>query len=172
MDAAALSSLLPGLDVYGALGRSVAAVPRRETEAVAVSPQGRPVSGVADSTSLGGRGYAALQARQDAMNELAVALRQEGGEVGIRKLFPPYPPEQAERMAYLDGISGLRRQIEAMLPKGVTPAQSGDVDRETAELAEQFSQIGRRLLSDLPGNQALSSNRPLLEGVAQSDPLI
>lgn len=173
MDAAALS-LLPGLDTYAALARGTVAAPRREPESAAVPPVAAPV--VADSASLGGGRYAALQTRQDALNELALALRQEGREAGIRKLYPPYPPEQAERMAYLDDISGLRRQIESMLPPDGVPIPSTEMDREmdteAAALAEQFSRIGRRLLADLPGNQAISSNRPLLEGVAQSDPLI
>ncbi|MEW6677845.1 MAG: hypothetical protein AB1421_07975 [Pseudomonadota bacterium] len=170
MDAAALS-LLPGLDTYAALARGGPAVPpRREPESVVVPPVAAPV--VVDSASLGGGRYAALQTRQDALNELALALRQEGREAGIRKLYPPYPPEQAERMAYLDDISGLRRQIESMLPPDGVPTPSTEMDREAATQAEQFSRIGRRLLADLPGSQAISSNRPLLEGVAQSDPII
>lgn len=137
---------------------------RGDVEAAPSSLAGATLPATADVASLAGGGFAGLQSRQDDLNSLARGIREAGRIVEIRKLFPPYPPGQAERMAYLDSLSGLRKQIEAMLPGAETP------EAELERLAEGLGRDGRRLLADLPRHQALGGNRPLLEVVAQGGP--
>ena len=122
-------------------------------------------------TALVGGSYGQLRARQDDLNELAQAIRQEGSPVEVRKLFPPYPPEQEARMVYLDQISGMRKQIEALMFPVGQPEPGVGVDAQANALAKDLSQDSRRLLAGLPSQQAISTNRPLLEVVAQIDPV-
>lgn len=129
-----------------------------------------PVPGATPgSSSLAGGAYGQLRARQDDMNELAQAIRGEGASVEIRKLFPPYPPDQEARMAYLDQISGLRRQIEALMAPSV-PGGAG-LDEQANAMARDISQDSKSLLAALSSQQSISSNRPLLEVVAQIGPV-
>jgi hypothetical protein len=125
-----------------------------------------------EGPTLAGGDYGQLRARQDGMNELAQAIRSKGGSVDLRKLFPPYPPEQKDRMAYLDKISGLRRQIEALM---FTAVQGGEPDVALNDLAnasaKDLSQDSKKLLAALDSKQSISSNRPLLEVVAQIEPV-
>lgn len=123
------------------------------------------------ATALVGGGYAQLRARQDDMNELARTVRQGSSPVEVRKLFPPYPPEQEARMAYLDQISGMRKQIEALMFVMGQPGGKGETDAQANALAKDISQNSRQLLAGLPSQQAISMNRPLLEVVAQIDPV-
>lgn len=156
----ALLAIQSGGDVYPAplaLGRTVWKAPEHRHP---VEP-----AGVAEPANPEANGFVRLQSRQYEMNAQAQALRVQERAVEIRKLFPPYPPEQAERMAYLDNMGGLAKQIEAMLPAaGLSEAQA-------TELAWRFSLSGRQMLAELTSNQALSGNRPLLEAVAQSAPV-
>lgn len=116
--------------------------------------------------------YGRLRVRQDGLNELALALRGEGKGVEIRKLFPPYPPEQEARMAYLDRISGLRRQIEALLTQAERDGTAdGGWQEPAVVLAEDVSRQSRQMLASQPARQSISSNRLLLEEVARMDPV-
>lgn len=120
--------------------------------------------------TLAGVGYGQLRVRQEYMNDLALQVRREGPPLEIRKLFPPYPPEQEARMVYLDQISGMRRHIETLMSlmgSGDGPGLSPD--EFANELAYELSHDSRNLLADLPQQQAISTNRPLLEVVAQND---
>lgn len=164
-------ALHPGvLPTYTAPGGGVAVAPVRPAgRSSGVGPVPEPSS---EGSTLAGGGYGRLRARQDDLNDLAQAIREGGAKVEMRKLFPPYPPEQEDRMAYLDQISGLRRQIEALM---VPAAQGGGPgegpDRRADALARDISQDSKRLLAALSSQQSISSNRPLLEGVAQIDPV-
>jgi hypothetical protein len=125
-----------------------------------------------EGSTLAGGGYGQLRARQDGLNELAQGIRREGSSVDIRKLFPPYPPEQEDRMAYLDQISGLRRQIEALMFPAVQGGESDVAQNDQANVfAKDISQDSQRLLAALTSKQSISSNRPLLEVVAQIEPV-
>jgi hypothetical protein len=71
----------------------------------------------------------------------------------------------------VDQISGLRRQIEALMsPLGQSDG-SAEGESQADKLARVISQDGRRQLSSLRSNQAISMNRPLLEMVAQTNPV-
>lgn len=128
-----------------------------------------------DGSTLSGGSYGRLRARQDDLNELAQALRGQGaGADGVepRKLFPPYPPDQEARMAYLDRISGLRRQIEALMFPAAQVGETKSLRDDPANaLAEDISRDSQRLLAALTSTQSISSNRPLLEVVARIDPV-
>jgi hypothetical protein len=90
----------------------------------------------------------------------------------MHKLFPPYPPEQEARMAYLDQITGLRRQIEALVyPMGVGDEPDPAQDTQANELAGDISRDSQRLLAALSSKQAVSHRRALLEAVARMDPV-
>ncbi|HNQ05265.1 MAG TPA: hypothetical protein PKH69_11720 [Thiobacillaceae bacterium] len=129
-------------------------------------------STASEGTSLAGGGYGQLRARQDDLNELAQAIRREGARVEMHKLFPPYPPEQEDRMAYLDQISGLRRQIEALMFPAAQAGESGQKQATQAnDLASDISRNSQKMLAALNSKQAISGNRPLLEAVAQMDPV-
>ncbi len=151
-------------------GAAIPARPPVRTEGVAPVPP-LPGSG-AESSNLAARDYGQLRSRQDELNSLAQDLRQNGRSVDIRKLFPPYPPEQEARMAYLDQVSGLRRQIEALMyPAPSTSDLTGRSQDQISELAQGISQDSRAMLAALSSKQSISSNRPLLEVVAQIDPV-
>ena len=122
--------------------------------------------GLTDQVVLAGDGFYRLQARQDDLNRLAYAVRERGREIDFRKLFPPYPPGQAEQMALLDKMSGLQKLAPGWL------SDQGSQEIETMALAEQVSRDSQRLLAGLTSQQSLSNNRALLEGVAQSSPMI
>jgi hypothetical protein len=112
-------------------------------------------------------GYARLRMRQEEANALAMEIR--GGKVSsveLRKLYPPYPPEQERRMAYLDQIPGLQRQIEALrYPATPMEVASGEVER----LVHDLSKNSRWQLAHLGASGAISTQRGILEGVARQE---
>lgn len=157
------------LPTYTAQGNGVP-VPTRAAERPleVTQPIGEPFT---RRSALSG-GYGQLRARQDDLNEMALAIRREGAKVEIRKLFPPYPPDQEARMDYLDQVSGLRKQIEALMgPAGQNGALGVASNAAANDSAADLSQESRRLLAALTSQQAISVNRPLLEGLAQMDPV-
>jgi hypothetical protein len=145
--------------------------------AARLAEQARGASQVVQGTasqgaSLAGGSYGQLRARQDDLNELAQAIRRDGARVEMHKLFPPYPPEQEDRMAYLDQIGGLRRQIEALMFPAAQAGESAPKQHNPAsELAGQISRDSQKMLAALTSKQAISGNRPLLEVVARMDPV-
>jgi hypothetical protein len=115
-----------------------------------------------------GADYAALRARQDALNQQAQQLRSEqdaGKEPDLpRKLFPPYPPEQEARMAYLEGLAGFR----ALLDRVATPQGQAGVEAQALAL----SRVGNRQLAEISqAGFSMTHNRAALERVVQNDPL-
>lgn len=166
-----LTTLLPGmLPAYTSqTGGMAVPAARLNGPASGVGAVQLPTPG---GSTLSGGGYGQLRARQDDLNELAQAIRREGASVEMRKLFPPYPPDQEARMAYLDQISGLRRQIEALMFPAAQIGETGSTqDAKANVLAEDISQDSQKLLAALTSKQSISSNRPLLEVVAQIDPV-
>lgn len=67
----------------------------------------------------------AAQSIRDANQALVQAdtqLRNMEERVRMVKNYPPFPPGNEQRMAYINSINGLRRQLEAMT---IPPVQSG-----------------------------------------------
>lgn len=115
-----------------------------------------------------GADYARLRLRQDEVNALAWTIRGGGRQVEIRKLYPPYPPELEARMAYLDRLTGLRRQIESIrYPQAPMTADAARVHADG--LARELGRAGRDLLTGLGGSHAISTNRGILEGLARDE---
>jgi hypothetical protein len=117
---------------------------------------------------LNGSDFGALRARQDDLNGLAQSIRQTGSVPESHKLFPPYPPEQEARMVYLDRIIGMRDLI-ALLHQPALDAVNVTASEQANQVALALSQESRRYLADSKPAQAISSNRPLLEVMAQMD---
>lgn len=164
-----LSSALPPLHTAQAGGAAMPAARLAEHARGASQTVRGPTS---EGSGLAGGSYGQLRARQDDLNELAQAIRREGDRVEMHKLFPPYPPEQEDRMAYLDQISGLRRQIEALMFPAAQAAEPALKQNDQAnDLAGDISRDSQRMLAALTSKQAISGNRPLLEAVAQMDPV-
>jgi hypothetical protein len=103
--------------------------------------------------------------RQDEVNALAWTIRGGGGQLETRKLYPPYPPELEARMAYLDRLTGLRKQIES-IRYPVAPMTPDAASDHADVLARELGRAGRDLLTGLGGSLAISTNRVVLEGLA------
>jgi hypothetical protein len=117
-----------------------------------------------------GEDYASLRSRHDDANSLARAIREGSGPADVRKLYPPYPPGQEERLRELAYLPGLRKQIEALryplLPQGQDEAA---MSLHADALAGELGVAGRKLLAGLPGHDAISTKRDILEGLAREN---
>lgn len=128
------------------------------------------VSGSPTVTAIGGGQYGSLNARKDGLNELAQSVRESRANYDIRKLFPPYPPEREEEMAYIDELSGMRRQVEALLGP-IAQLADDSVNVETDQEVTALSQASSRYFVSVERDQSISTNRSLLEAVAGMDTL-
>ena len=125
----------------------------------------------------GRRAFGALQSRQDELNALAKSVREGTESVAapyvIHKLFPPYPPEQEARMALLDASGGMRRQIEKLMPQVLSDLAAQNAERIAEQLAAVISEAGGQQLAQRSAarTNGLTQNRPMLELIAQQDPV-
>lgn len=133
--------------------------------------QGEVSAGVAPGVSIGvvNSGYAALQSRQDALNDLAKSIRERNAQDTPHKMFPPYPPEQEQRMALIDGLGGVRSQIESLATTtpdraahGAGGLQGGEIER----LVNVLSRQAQDYFSNSISSGSISLNRAVLETVA------
>jgi hypothetical protein len=118
------------------------------------------------SSDLPGRSYGALLSRKDDVNALALALRGSQDEVAVKKMFPPYPPEQEAQMAYLDRLSGVRQQVEKLFETMASPDSTEGDARSAEQFALQLSRQSAALMTREAGQQTISTSRSLLESVA------
>jgi len=121
------------------------------------------------SITVANGGYAALQSRQDGLNDLAKSIREQNAESLPHKMFPPYPPEQEQRMALIDGMGGMRRQIESLTATvadraaGMTGVLQG---MEAERLVNALSRQAQDYFSNSISSGSISLNRAVLETVA------
>lgn len=136
--------------------------PAERAPAAGAAPTGR-LDAYAESVTLsrGARLLAALEARHDDAHGLARGAGNESGAdpsndptARLRKLYPPYPPEYKDRVAYLDGLAGLGRQNHALMRQAEL-AMDGLPESELGIL-----EVGRSAASALAGraDQGLTGN--------------
>lgn len=161
---------VPQIGVHAPSGALVAyagAAPAAGSVPLPRASVARPPDPVGRALALG-EDYARLRSRQDDVNALALAIRQGSGLAEMRKLYPPYPPGQEERLRELEQLPGLRRQIEALrYPVPLQGEEDVAESRQIDALAGALSLTGRQLLMGLPGRDAISTKRDILEGLAR-----
>lgn len=114
-------------------------------------------------------GYAALQSRQDSLNDLAKSIREQHVQSLPHKMFPPYPPEQEQRMALIDDMGGVRRQIESLTATVADRAagRTGMLQGMEAErLVNALSRQAQDYFSNSISSGSISLSRAVLETVA------
>lgn len=136
----------------------------RAPERASVTARPGPVatSGAAETVNLS-RGVsllAALDARQETMNGIARELRtQAAADAGnqdltrLPKLYPPYPVEYKERVAYLDRLVGLGKQNDALeLPAREGMASESGILNLGQRVASALADRANQGLTRNPGN--------------------
>ncbi len=115
------------------------------------------IASVTPSASL----RASLYARLDDAYAVAKAERSaSGGDPSqgnpelLRKLYPPYPAEYKDRLAYLDRLAGLGRQNDALMLSAERAVARPEVSER---IIQELSQSAAHALSDRP-NQGLTRN--------------
>jgi len=135
------------------------------------TPRAGPVKGVAGEF-VGGHDsqrakYALAQSKLDTRNQLALLTRDQSdrlvkleaglaamkdGLQAIVKHYPPYPPDNPERIELLNQVSGLKKEIEAL-----DISRGGDIDtvvvaadKKAADAVPAFGDLS--VLDKLPGD--------------------
>jgi hypothetical protein len=163
----AIASLLPSASQVGYLPLPLAAPSLPGERSARSVPEIALGARTGDQTrsDLPGRSYGALLSRKDDVNALALALRGSLDGLVVKKMFPPYPPEQEAQMAFLDRISGVQQQVEKLFQTVASP-NATESDAYTAEqFALQLSQQSAALMTRESAQQTISTSRTLLESV-------
>jgi hypothetical protein len=125
-----------------------------------------------DSAALSQAGFARAQDNRDARFESVVKARTEtslmvsaeqkltdmkAGIESVVKRYPPYPSNSPERLALLNDVVGLRKQVEALMvpadPDKAGEAGKGEVDNERKQYLRELMGLPEWPLDNISDNE-------------------
>ncbi len=111
--------------------------------------------------------FASLQSRWDEMARIAAGLRAQSPKPSdasflVRKLYPPYPPEQRARMSVWQSVSGLTA-VDTSLDPSRTAVPQDQID----SLAVHIGHLIQQDLADSTAITGLTRNRGHLQAIGQ-----